>query len=263
MKPENKKDKKNSRSSGYPVFSLEDCVSAVKMVKQGLGMSFSSRDLIAQAMGYSGVTGASGTKISACVHFGLLNRSGNTYAVSELSGKVLTPVSENEKAMALVEAVSSPSLYKKLITEYDGRALPKMLENILCREYGIIENSAKKATDIFKRSLEYAGLLQNGVVRSFMPRDDKGTSSESVSHDEDVDNSTVLIRDSAGSGALMMENEDSFTINLLDTGAKLLIPNDFSYDVSIGELAQEIKSLGEKLEMIQQKHKRIENEESL
>lgn len=245
MPPEvNKDQKKGSRSSGYPVFSLEDCVDAVKQVKQGLGMGFSSRDLVAKAMGYSGVTGASGTKISACVHFGLLSRSGNTYAVSELSNKILTPISGEERTEALVEAANSPSLYNKLITVYEGKALPNMLENILSREYGIIDNSAKRAAEIFKKSLEYAGLLRNGVVQSFVVDVEKNTRASSV---DNVDSDNVQPDSLLGGG-------DIFEIDLLDTGAKLLIPKTFSYEIGTGELAKEIREVGEKLKSIKLKH---------
>lgn len=250
----NKDQKKSSRSSGYPVFSLEDCVDAVKQVKQGLGMGFSSRDLIAKAMGYSGVTGASGTKISACVHFGLLSRSGNTYAVSELSNKILTPVSEDEKRGALVEAANSPSLYDKLITAYDGKALPNMLENILSREYGIIDNSAKRAAEIFKKSLEYAGLLRNGVVQGSTAVANKDLCADSV--DKDDSNDTQVSTPLSGSS----KKDNVFEIDLLDTGAKLLVPKAFSYEIGTGELADEILKIGEKLKAIKLKYDEAVNE---
>lgn len=254
-----KEKKKGGRSSSYPAFSLEDCIAAVKKVKEELGSNPSSRDLVARAMGYSGVTGASATKISACVHFGLLDRSGNTYSTSELSSKILTPVSNGEKAEALVEAVNSPSLYSKLISEYSGKALPNMLENILSRQYDIIDNSAQRAAEIFKKSLEYAGLLRNGVVQKTLQPEDN-----TVINNQIVDNNIIASSSATNFAeakpATATTDDKYFEIILSDTSTKLLIPKEFSYEVSIGGLANEIKALNQKMQELKRQHGVVKNE---
>ena len=250
---ETHKNKKN-RSSGYPVWSLGDCVEAADLVRQNLGDGWAAREAIAKAMGYSSVTGSSGTKVSACVHFGLLNRSGNTYALSELSKSILVPVSEDEKRTALIDAVKSPTLYAKLIATYAGKALPNMLDNILNREYGIINNSSKKAVEIFKKSLEYAGIFHNGVITETTPNIEDVNYTHSNSYGEQVaeEHKTPHEPTSAISTETQVPLIDTamFTINLSNTGAKLIIPNDFSYDISIGALAEEIRALSDKLKEI-------------
>lgn len=250
-----KEKKKGNRSSGYPAFSLEDCVDAVKKVKEELGGGFSSRDLIAKAMGYSGVTGASGTKISACVHFGLLSRSGNTYALSDLSNRLLTPISDGEKAEALVEAVNSPNLYNKLIEEYGGKALPNMLENILSRQYDIINNSAQKAAEVFKKSLEYAGLLHNGVVQS-QEKIAYGNEEKDTPGDAQACEHTNNKNGIPATGTV----DQYFSINLLGDEAKLLVSKKYSYEIGTGELAEEVKALNKKLQTIKQNHGDSEDE---
>ena len=261
MAENNQKERKSmGRSSGYPSFPLEDCVNAVKLVKQELGNSGASRDLVAKAMGYSGVTGASATKISACVHFGLLDRSGNVYILSDLSKKILTPISDKEKEWALVEAVFSPSLYGKLIAAYEGKALPGMLENILSRDYGIIDNSAGKAADVFEKSLEYAGLLHNGVIQK-RKDGDRADIDNALMQNELSEPSSLRGEDGpARSESLLAGDDGYFVIELADTGARLVVPSCFSYEISIGEVAEEIKALGDKLQGICSRHEESKNE---
>lgn len=254
---------KKSRSSGYPVWPLGECIEAIRLVKQNLGESWASRESIVNAMGYSGVTGSSGTKVSACVHFGLLKRSGNTYALSELSEKILVPISETEKTAAIIEAVKSPNLYSKLIEAYNGKALPNMLDNILSREYGIISTSSKRATEIFKKSLEYAGIFHNGIITEITPDTSNSESSfDSAPISQKINNSTSLCgRTTIAVDKAQFPSADTavFTINLSNTGAKLLIPNEFSYSVSIGALAKEVQALSDKLQEINKSIKENEH----
>ena len=157
-----KKTKK--RSASYPAFSLQEVVAATKNLKDQLGDGPYSRDNMAVALGYKGITGSSSTKIASCVHFGLLDRNGNTYSQSELASRIFNYIDEEERTNSLLEAFSRPALYQKLLAEYTGKALPLMLESILIRNYGIQENVAKSAVSTFKDSAEYVGALKNGVL---------------------------------------------------------------------------------------------------
>lgn len=252
MEQEGKKEKRISgRSSGYPGFALDECVEGVQKVKQELGNGSSSRDLIAKAMGYSGLTGASGTKISACVHFGLLDRTGNAYALSELSRRVLTPLSDDERREAVVEAMRAPVLYNKLIEAYAGRALPGMLENILVRDYKIIDNSAKRAAEIFKKSLEYAGMLRNGIVQ--VPGEVRVEAGEAGRKDGGYEGEQ-MVNNGALSGMGRCKDEGCFVVELPNTGVRLVVPREFSYEISTGELAAEIKALKEKFQEVALKY---------
>lgn len=157
-----KKTKK--RSASYPAFNLEQAVEATRQLKDKLGDGPYSREHMAVALGYKGVTGSSGMKIAACVNFGLLDRTGNTYSQSDLARKLFHYIDNEEREATLIEAFGHPSLYQKLIAEYSGKSLPGMLESILVRNYGIQENAAKGAVTNFKESAEFVGALKNGVL---------------------------------------------------------------------------------------------------
>ena len=72
--------KARKRSASYPAFSLQEVIEATKSLREKLGDGPYSREHMATALGYKGVTGSSGMKIASCVHFGLLERNGNTYS---------------------------------------------------------------------------------------------------------------------------------------------------------------------------------------
>lgn len=156
--------KTRKRSTSYPAFNLAEVVDAAKELKEKLGDGPYSREHMATALGYKAVTGSSGMKISSCVHFGLLERNGNTYSQSESSNRLFNYYDEDERMCTLLEAFSKPALYSKLIAEYTGKSLPLMLESILVRNYGIQENAAKAAAANFRESAEFVGALKNGVL---------------------------------------------------------------------------------------------------
>lgn len=156
--------KSRKRSSSYPAFSLGEIVESTKILKDKLGDGPYSREHMAVALGYKGVTGSSGAKIAACVHFGMLERNGNTYSQSELANRFFNYLDEQERSQILLEAFGKPTLYQKLITEYSGKSLPLMLESIFVRNYGIQESVARGAVVNFKDSAEFVGALKNGVL---------------------------------------------------------------------------------------------------
>lgn len=173
--------KAKKRSASYPAFSLQEVVTSTKNLKDRLGDGPYSRDSMAVALGYKGVTGSSSMKIASCVHFGLLDRNGNTYNQSELANRIFNYITDEERANSLMEAFSRPALYQKLITEYSGKSLPLMLESILIRSHGIQENAAKSAVSTFKESAEYVGALKNGVLSVSQDQATDATTQEEVS----------------------------------------------------------------------------------
>jgi len=152
--------KKRERSVAYPSFSLEQAINSVSQLRKALGKGPYSRDEAAKALGYSGI---SATKISTMVHFGLLNRNGNTYSQSELAERINHQLSDEDRNNAIVEAILSPKLYKELIEQFAGEALPVQLGNILIRK-GISSKISETVATNFQQSLEFSGLLKNGVV---------------------------------------------------------------------------------------------------
>ncbi len=176
MEGENKLKTKRARSSSYPSTDLEKSIQQVQAVKANLGKGPFSRDSAAKALGYGGVNGKSGTIIATLAHYGLLTKHSDTYSVSDLSDEILTYRDEAEKHSAIAKAAKHPKLYAALIKAYEGKSLPVMLEHILVREYGIGENAAPTASKAFRKTMEFSGLLVNGVLHSSVDLDSSGSS---------------------------------------------------------------------------------------
>lgn len=177
MQNNGEKKKKRERSVAYPSHPLESVIEFTSTLREALGKGPYSRDEMAVALGYSGISGVSATKISAMVHFGLLDRTGNVYSQSELAERINHPISDEDKKNAIIEAVSMPKLYKELILDFSGQALPTQLGNLLIRK-GISAKISNNVADNFRKSLEFSGHLKNGVVLNSPDRPNEKTNGE-------------------------------------------------------------------------------------
>lgn len=158
-------EKGGERGVQYPGDSLREAVALLEKMKAELGFAPSSRETIAEALGYKGITGTSARKLGVLTHFELIEKVSNgVYRISELGRRILLPTSDADRATALGEAVSKPALYALLLSKLAGGALPNMLSNILVREYNVNSAGGEQAAKAFRDSLDFAGMLRNGVV---------------------------------------------------------------------------------------------------
>jgi hypothetical protein len=160
-----KKQKNRERSIAYPSINLEKAIELVSKLRSELGKGPYSREDAAKGIGYAGISGASARSVAALVHYGLLERNGDTYQISELGEEIIHPTDETDakRKMALVTAAKSPKLFQKIVNRFQGQSLPGLLDNILVRE-GVSSNYSKEVATILKESLIFSGILQNGVI---------------------------------------------------------------------------------------------------
>lgn len=158
-----KKSRIVQRSVAYPAISLEEAVASVGKLRQAIGKGPYSREAMAEGLGYKNLNGAAVRKVAALAHFGLLSRKGNVYIQTILVEHIINAITEEEKSLALIEAVRTPTLYASLIKEHGNRALPSMLDKIMIRQ-GISDKVAKGVADDFKKSLEFSRILKGGVL---------------------------------------------------------------------------------------------------
>lgn len=249
-------DKIRKRSSPYPSFDLEQAINGIQMLKSNLGSGAYSSKSMAIALGYKGITGSSAMLISTCVQFGLLSKTGNAYSLSDLSQKILSPLSDDEKKGAILESLMSPSLYAKLFAAYSGQSLPNMLENILTRQYGIMDNAAKKAAETFKKSTEYAGVLKNGILSADFSDVDADTdisSSGSTSGTTDSNNSTIDTSIQAYNSSLFVD----FTVP--GTDVIIRFPNRYKDNLILGDFAGSIKELRNNIQSLDNKITKLDS----
>jgi hypothetical protein len=154
-----------TRGVQYPVEGLEGAVRMLAEVRAAVGFSSASRDTLVEAMGYKGMSGRSARKLAALSHFDLLERVGKgTYRISDLGKRILLPVSDQDRTQALGEAARRPTLFAQVFERFKGHALPTLLPNLLGREFGVFHTSTDDAAKAFRESMEFSGLLSNGVL---------------------------------------------------------------------------------------------------
>ena len=155
------------RGIKYPADNLEAAIELLSRVKDSLGYGSASRETLAEALGYRGISGTSARKIGSLTHYDLVERVGNgAYRISELGRRILVPTSPAERQQAVAEAAKRPALFAALFQKYQDHALPTLLPNLLVREHGVGSSAADQAANTFRETAEYAGLLRNGVLRS-------------------------------------------------------------------------------------------------
>lgn len=163
------------RSVAYPGAPLSESIEFTLKLRDSLGKGPYSRDEAARALGHSKLTGPAARKVAALVHYGLLERSGNTYSQSQLSQDILKPLSDDQKIIAIKKAALRPKLFQKLCQKFGGQALPSMLQNILIRE-GVSEGAADDVVRIFTETMKFAELLVNGVLTKLVIEEVDGES---------------------------------------------------------------------------------------
>lgn len=126
---------KRVRSPNYPALSLPEAIDKVTGIYRNMHNHAAPREVVAKAMGYAGLNGASATAISALHKFGLLERSGEEVKVSDRAVRILHPHSQAEKAEAIRDASKEPELFLELAERFPGK-IPNddLLKNYLVRK---------------------------------------------------------------------------------------------------------------------------------
>lgn len=155
---------REQRGPNVPSDPLAVAIQLVTAVRDRVGFTPASRESIAEALGYKTLNGTSRRKLASLNHFELLSRTGTKYRISELARQILIPKDQVEYQASVRSAARRPLFFQRLIAQYADQALPVMLPNILVREYGILPQSSEEVARVFRESMEFAGLLRNGIL---------------------------------------------------------------------------------------------------
>jgi hypothetical protein len=214
------------RGIKYPADNLESAIDLLSRVKDSLGYGGASRETLAEALGYRGISGTSARKIGSLTHYDLIERVGNgAYRISELGRSILMPTSAAERQAAIVEAAKRPALFSALFQKYQDHALPTLLPNLLTREHGVGSSAAEQAANTFRETAEYAGLLRNGVLRSQSVADSIATT-RAIAEEPSLSNSPTQVQQQGALDRSGGARASDYTIALDGTGrvAILSIP---------------------------------------
>lgn len=158
------------RSKRYPRITLEEAIDKVIELHSKFRTTPFSRDDFAEALGYtSGKSGSVTMQAAAIVHYGLMQSGSNGYTVSDLALRIINPLTPEEKHEAKVEAFMTAGIFREVYEDVKlDNKLPEALYVVLANKYGIARQVAKKVDGLFRKSAEYAGLvdLSGGIVGS-------------------------------------------------------------------------------------------------
>ena len=167
-KPSEAANKKpREKSALCPAVSISECYDFIKQIDSLGGKSVSYASIL-NLMGLTSPTTKSFlNRIGASKQFGFITTGGSTAQLTDLARRILYPnAGEFESKKLLIEAISNPPLYAKLIARFKDKAVParSQLGNILMNEYRIIKQVKDNAAKCFIESADYLGLLNNGVL---------------------------------------------------------------------------------------------------
>jgi hypothetical protein len=183
------------------------------------------------------------------VHFGLLKREGNVYRLAELANQIFVYLNEDEKQAAILTAFRKPTLYTKLITEYDGKALPKMLDNILVRNHSITERVAKDAAAAFVKSAEFAGVLTNGVLNTSQIAPAEKSEGDTGASESAYEEATSPAQPEGVQppAASVQPTTNNLPVQIPGTDVIILFPLEYAYDLSVGTFKPGIELLAKNI----------------
>lgn len=118
-----------TRSPNYPAIGLADAVNRIDQVYKKEFSHPADREVIAAALGYKGMNGASYGVTSALNKYGLLEAAGDQFRVSDIAlDIILHPKGHPDRVQAIRRAAISPSLFNELRTHFVGK--PPSDENL-------------------------------------------------------------------------------------------------------------------------------------
>lgn len=154
------------KSALYPGATWSECLDLIKKI-DSFGLKTVAYHELAKKYGLTSVTTKSFTaKIGAAKQFGLITTSqGSAVQLTGVSKKLLYPTGEPTREIEL-SCFAQPPLYSKLISKYDGAALPsqELLANILMNEYRITRSVKDAAAKNFLESADQLGLIKGGIL---------------------------------------------------------------------------------------------------
>lgn len=122
-----------ARSPEYPAISLKEAIDRVKMIYDKDYQNRVPRKVIAEHMGYKGLSGASLPILSALAKYGLLEGRGDETRVSDLAvGLIAHAPGTPERMAALENAAAFPDLFAELDERFqDGKASDQAIRSYL------------------------------------------------------------------------------------------------------------------------------------
>lgn len=146
---------RRTRSPNYPRIGLRDAIERIEKLYKKERTHTTTREAIAEGLGYTSLNGSSMGLISTLRQYGLLVEESDGLRVSQSAvALAMLPKSDSERIEALREAAFAPRLFSEFYEEY-GDTLPSdvSLRYALVKK-GFSEKAANEAIRSYRDTLE-------------------------------------------------------------------------------------------------------------
>jgi hypothetical protein len=150
--------KKKLRSPNCPTISLQEALGKARKVYEEEHTHPAAKEVIAQDLGYSGISGPSASVIGALRQYGIMEPSGDGLRISDDAVSVFElPEDSPERIAALARLAFKPALFEELRQQFGDRPPGEgNLRHLLIKK-GFLSNTADEVIQAFRENLELAG----------------------------------------------------------------------------------------------------------
>ena len=171
-----------AKSPNAPSYSLQECLEDTRKVFRIENQVATSRESIAEHIALAPQSGPFNRKLSSLRQYGLLEAIGKDLRVSDLFIRIEHATGETERCRALREALGRPTVFQRLLSQYEQTGLPSdiNLTNQLIIKHRFTKKNAEVVSRAFLDSSRFAGLglLRPQAVPSPLPPQATRTSPE-------------------------------------------------------------------------------------
>ena len=171
-----------AKSPNAPSYSLQECLEDTRKVFRIENQVATSRESIAEHIALAPQSGPFNRKLSSLRQYGLLEAIGKDLRVSDLFIRIEHATGETERCRALREALGRPTVFQRLLSQYEQTGLPSdiNLTNQLIIKQRFTKKNAEVVSRAFLDSSRFAGLglLRPQTASSPLPSQAPHTSPE-------------------------------------------------------------------------------------
>lgn len=170
---------------GFPHLSLDKVIERAQMVFDADRTNVIDREVAANHLGYSGLSGASEKMLATIAHYGLLEKAGKRQTkITGLGMDIFAPIDESSRRQAIYKAGHLPALFVAIDEHFDSSPSDAALQNWLIRE-SFVDRTIQS---IIKA---YAGTKQcmkeEGAFESSSPSNGDSANLDPLEHDGGIE----------------------------------------------------------------------------
>lgn len=155
---ESKQKKQVIKSPNWPSIPISEALDKAKMIYQKDRRTPIHYDVILEHLGFNSKTGPAGRTVSALRQYGLLEKIGDNYRITEKAWNIFNLPEDSPERRSLVgDAALRPKIFKELLAlSNDGLPSDAALRKHLVLNKEFNENTVERFLKIFKAAVDIA-----------------------------------------------------------------------------------------------------------